>query len=285
MTRVVHTRAEVTGACDEARAEGRVVGVVPTMGALHEGHLSLVAKARAEGATFLVATIFVNPLQFGEGEDFDRYPRTLEADVEALTALDVDLVFAPSVSEMYGDGFATTVRVTGLTDSLEGAHRPGHFDGVTTVVTKLLNLVSPCVAVFGQKDFQQQAIIRRMTADLDIRARIVTAATVREEDGLALSSRNHYLTPEQRARAIAIIRGLRAAGARFAEGSRDPEALVEAARAEIAPVFDRVDYVTAVDPDTFAKAASGATRILIAAAAHLGTTRLIDNILLEAPAS
>ncbi len=280
MTRVVHTRAEVTRACDEARAEGRVIGVVPTMGALHAGHLSLVERAKAEGATFVVATIFVNPLQFGEGEDLDRYPRTLDADVEALSQLGVDLVFAPGEEEMYGDGFVTTVRVAKLTETLEGAHRPGHFDGVTTVVTKLLNLVAPAIAVFGQKDFQQQAIIRRMTEDLDIRARIVTAPTVRESDGLALSSRNHYLSTDERARATAIIRGLRAAEALFREGTRDPNVLVSAARSEIEPAFDAVDYVAAVDPATFAPAQEGAERILIAAAAHLGATRLIDNLLL-----
>jgi pantoate--beta-alanine ligase len=252
------------------------------MGALHEGHVSLIDRAREEGATFLVATIFVNPLQFGEGEDLDRYPRTLDADVRALSAKGVHLVFAPNVEEMYGDGFATTVRVAGLTDTLEGAHRPGHFDGVTTVVTKLLNLVSPAIAVFGQKDFQQQAIIRRMTKDLDIRAEIVTSKTVRESDGLALSSRNRYLDDDQRSRALGIFRGLRAAEKLFSEGNRDPDALVAAARAEIAPVFDSIDYVAAVDPETFEPAAPGAERLLIATAAHLGSTRLIDNVLLDA---
>jgi len=280
MPRVIHTRAELTRACDEARARGATVGLVPTMGALHEGHLSLIDRAQSEGATFVVITIFVNPLQFGEGEDLDRYPRTLAADVAACEARGVHLVFAPDEGEMYDDAFSTTVSVAGLTSDLEGAHRPGHFDGVTTVVTKLLNLAAPCIAIFGQKDYQQQAIIRRMTRDLDIRARVVTAPTVREHDGLALSSRNRYLTGEGRERATGIVVGLRAADALFRRGVRDPDVLVDAVRAEISERFDDIDYVRIVDPEMLTPLAKGASRALVVVAAHIGGTRLIDNAVL-----
>jgi pantoate--beta-alanine ligase len=280
--RLVRTRAELVAACDDARAARKEVGVVPTMGALHEGHLALIDHVRREGATFVVATIFVNPLQFGTGEDFDRYPRPLEADLAALEARNVDLIFTPADGEMYGKAFATHVHVDGLTRDLEGKHRPGHFDGVTTVVTKLLNLVAPAIAVFGQKDYQQQAIIRRMATDLDIRARIVTAPTVREADGLALSSRNRYLAPDERERAVGIVFGLRAADALFRAGERDPEKLVMAAREPIASRFDRIDYITAVDPETLEPLERGAERALLVVAAHLGRTRLIDNAILGA---
>ncbi|MBW2462893.1 MAG: pantoate--beta-alanine ligase [Deltaproteobacteria bacterium] len=280
LPRLVHTRAGLAEACDAARRAGKTVGIVPTMGALHAGHLSLIGRARQEGATFVVVTIFINPLQFGEGEDLARYPRTLSADVEACADALVDVVFVPENGEMYEANFATTVSVSGMTTTLEGAHRPGHFDGVTTVVAKLLSLTAPTIAVFGRKDHQQQAVIHRMTTDLDIRARIVAAPTVREEDGLALSSRNRYLAPTERKRATGIARGLRAADELFRRGERNPGALAQAAREKVDATFDAVDYVEAVDPTTLAPALDGASSILIVVAAHIGGTRLIDNAIL-----
>ncbi|RLB55211.1 MAG: pantoate--beta-alanine ligase [Deltaproteobacteria bacterium] len=278
--RLLGTRAELRSACDAAREAGKTVGIVPTMGALHAGHLSLIERARQEGATFVVVTIFVNPLQFGEGEDLARYPRTLSADIEACTGALVDVVFVPDDGEMYDANFATTVAVSGMTTDLEGAHRPGHFDGVTTVVAKLLCLTAPTIAVFGRKDHQQQAVIHRMATDLGIRARVVAAPTIREKDGLALSSRNLYLAPDERKRATGIVEGLRAADALFRHGERNPGTLAEAAREKVAAAFDTVDYVEAVDPTTLAPVPDGASSILIVVAAHIGGTRLIDNAIL-----
>lgn len=279
---VVHTRAELALSCDDARATGRRVGVVPTMGALHEGHLSLFDAARAH-ASFLVATIFVNPTQFGPHEDLDRYPRDLEGDVARCASRGVDLVFAPSSSEMYADGHATTVHVGRITDVLCGPHRPGHFDGVATIVAKLLALCAPCDAVFGRKDYQQLVVIRQLVRDLDLRVAVHGSATVREHDGLAMSSRNRYLAPADRDRALAIARGLTAVSHAFAGGERDAATLRAIARAPIDASFDHVDYVDVCDPDTLRVLGTGdrtGARALVAAAARLGTTRLIDNVVL-----
>ena len=257
------------------------VGLVPTMGALHAGHLSLVAAARQRSAS-VVASVFVNPLQFGPGEDLDAYPRDLEADLDQLRAAGVDAVFAPSVADFVPDDLATTVSVAGLTEGLEGASRPGHFAGVATIVTKLLHVVAPDLAVFGEKDFQQLAVIRRMVADLDLPVDIVGRPIVRDDDGLALSSRNVYLSADERGRALRLSRALHAAAGRWDgdadvaraalwDGLRDGEGL-------------DVDYAEVVDPDTLVPlAGAGHVRARALVAARVGGTRLIDNVLLALP--
>ena len=281
MTELLHEPSAVIDACDRARARGLRVGLVPTMGALHEGHLSLIDEAKRRGAGFVVVTIFVNPLQFGPAEDFSRYPRTLEADLRACAARGVEVVYAPDAAAMYPEGYQTHVEVGDLTTRLEGEFRPGHFRGVTTVVTKLFQVAQPCLAVFGKKDYQQLRVIERMTLDLGMRVEIVAHPIVREPDGLALSSRNRYLDPDQRARALAISRGLRAARDAFAAGERDAMKLEALVRAEVTPAFDRIDYIAVADPETLAPLAGPvADRALIAVAAHLGGTRLIDNTVL-----
>lgn len=276
--RVLNDGAGLRAVCDEARARGQRVGLVPTMGALHAGHLALVDRARQEGATFRVATIFVNPLQFGQGEDLERYPRTLEADLEALRERAVDAVFVPEPQEMYPPGFQTHVEVTSITTDLEGRHRPGHFRGVTTVVAKLFLLTGPCLAVFGRKDYQQLQTIRRMVQDLGFPVDVVGHPIVREPDGLALSSRNRYLSAEERRRALGIARGLRAADEAWKAGVRDADALRSVARGPIAGAFDRIDYVEVVDPETLERCDGAVARATVLVAAHLGTTRLIDNL-------
>ena len=235
------------------------VGLVPTMGALHAGHRALLRRARAE-CEEVVMSLFVNPAQFGPNDDFERYPRDEARDRAIAAEEGVDRVFAPTVAEMYPDGFATTVSVGGLGAIFEGAHRPGHFDGVATVVAKLFNIVRPDAAYFGQKDAQQLAVIRRMAADLALGVEIRAVETVREDDGLALSSRNAYLSPEERRRAASLHRALVA---------RDP-GLVEG----------DVDYLAVVDADTFAKAEPRPGALVIGAA-RFGSTRLIDNIRIE----
>jgi pantoate--beta-alanine ligase len=281
VTRLVHEPAALRQACDEARAQGRRVGLVPTMGALHAGHLRLVEEAKARGCDHLVVTVFVNPLQFGPHEDFERYPRTLEADVASCRQLGVDVVFAPDRAAMYPPGFATSVTVERLTEPLEGAFRPGHFAGVTTVVAKLFHQVGPSTAIFGRKDYQQWKVIERMARDLDLPVQVVGAPIVREPDGLALSSRNRYLSAEQRGRALGIVTGLRAAADAWAAGERSAEALLAAARAPVEARFDGVDYVALADPDELTPLAEAVgERALVAVAAHLGKTRLIDNLVL-----
>jgi pantoate--beta-alanine ligase len=278
---VVHEPAAVVEACDRARSAGERVGLVPTMGALHEGHLALIDEARRRGAGYVVVTIFVNPLQFGPTEDFDRYPRTLDADVARCAERGVSLVYAPDVRTMHPAGFQTHVVVEGLTARLEGAHRPGHFRGVTTVVTKLFQVAQPCLAVFGRKDYQQWKTLERMARDLDMRVTLIGHPTVREPDGLALSSRNRYLGPAERARALAIVRGLRAAADAFAAGERDTRVLEALVRTPVTEAFDRVDYVAVTDPETLEPSGERTgNRALVAVAAHIGTTRLIDNCVL-----
>ena len=278
--RTVHDPDALRTACHEARARGLRVAVVPTMGALHEGHLALVDEARRR-ADFVVVTIFVNPLQFGPRDDFARYPRTLADDIALCGARGVDVVFAPAREAMYPDGFATSVSVRGVSEPLEGAHRPGHFDGVTTVVAKLFGLVGASVAVFGRKDYQQWKVIARMTRDLDLPVRIVGHRTIREPDGLALSSRNRYLDADARQRALGLVAGLRAAARDFDAGERDAGALESAAHAEIAPRVDAIDYVAVRDPETLAPFDGPVRdRAVLAVAARLGTTRLLDNLVL-----
>lgn len=281
---VVRSPAEVRAACDAARARGERVGFVPTMGALHEGHLTLLDEARRR-ASFAVVSIFVNPTQFGPNEDFARYPRDLARDVALLAPRGASLVFAPEPGAMYPPGDETRVRVAALAEPLCGAFRPGHFEGVATVVTKLLALVGPSVAIFGRKDYQQLAIIRRLVQDLFLPIEVVGAPIVREPDGLAMSSRNAYLAPDERARALSLSRALAAAHATFAAGERRGAALRDAALAVVAPAVDRMDYVDVTDPDSLASfAAPGAApvgaRALVAIAAHVGKTRLIDNSVL-----
>ena len=269
-------------AAEKVRRDGRHIAFVPTMGALHDGHIALVNLSEKHG-DFRVVSIFVNPKQFGPSEDLDKYPRTLEADREKLAGK-ADLVFAPSPRQMYPDGFVTEVTVPkGVSEGLCGAHRPGHFDGVALVVTKLFNIVGPCAAVFGRKDYQQLQVIKRLTLDLNLPVTIVDAPTVREPDGLAMSSRNAYLSPDDRKRGLSISTGLREAHRRFEAGERRCDALVAAVRDRVTTAADRVDYITAADPDTLYPISGDAavsSRLLIAVAAFFGTTRLIDNTVL-----
>jgi pantoate--beta-alanine ligase len=282
---VVREPERLRARCDAARARGLTVGFVPTMGALHEGHLALLAEARRR-AGFVVCSVFVNPTQFGPNEDYARYPRDLDADVKKLEG--VDLVFAPEPSTMYLAGERTRVRVDGLTAHLCGPFRPGHFEGVTTVVTKLFALVGRCTAVFGRKDYQQLAVLRRMAADLFLPVEIVGYPMVRERDGLARSSRNAYLSPDERVRALGLSRGLSAAARAFGSGERSAGALRRLARAEVDGIATSVDYVTVADVDTLEPiddAAAVADRALVAIACRVGVTRLIDNVVLgEDPA-
>lgn len=265
----------------QARSERRRVGLVPTMGYLHEGHLTLIDHAR-ERAEYTVVSIFVNPLQFGPGEDLERYPRDLERDQQLARQRGTDLLFTPSAAELYPAGApATRITARALTDRLCGAHRPGHFEGVLTVVAKLFHLVTPDVSVFGQKDLQQAVLIRRMVSDLDFGVEIVVAPIVREPDGLALSSRNRYLDPAQRSSARALSQALAAAQRAFAAGERAPAALVATARDVLAADAGvRPQYIELVDPETLDPPERARPGDAVALAAFLGSTRLIDNQLL-----
>jgi len=269
----------------EARERDHVrLALVPTMGALHAGHLSLVELARRH-ADKVVASVFVNPTQFDRADDFARYPRDLERDGALLASAGVDVVFAPDAAEMYPPGAQTSVSVERLAEPLCGAHRPGHFRGVATVVLKLFHIVQPHVAIFGEKDYQQLALIRRMVRDLHVDIDVVGAPIVREDDGLAMSSRNRHLDPAERAAALCLVRALDAAEACVAAGERDTVALVEAANAVIAlEPRARAEYVVAVDPDTLAPAAEVAGPVVLALAVWIGSTRLIDNRQLTVPA-
>ena len=252
------------------------VALVPTMGALHAGHMALVAEARKR-ADKVVASIFVNPAQFGEGEDFGRYPRREADDAALLEAAGCDLLWAPSVEDVYPKGFATTVSVSGVSDRWEGEARPGHFDGVATVVAKLLLAVRPDVAVFGEKDFQQLAVIRRMVADLGLRVEIAGVPTVREADGLALSSRNAYLSANERARAVALPQALREARQTILSGTVGA-AIMQAKQSLIDAGFLKIDYFALVDAATLEPLEEPRGDMRLIGAATIGTTRLIDNI-------
>jgi pantoate--beta-alanine ligase len=272
------TPAELRQWSERLRAAGLSVGMVPTMGALHAGHRSLIDRAVAENDR-VVATIFVNPAQFGPSEDFARYPRTMDADLEVLVAAGVDAAFVPSVETMYPPGLVTRLGISGpLGDRLEGASRPGHFNGVALVVTKLLVAGLPDRAYFGQKDAQQCAVVRRLARDLDTGVEIVVCPTVRDPDGLAISSRNVYLNPEERLRALAIPSGLAAAMARFEAGERDATALATTVRSCLENERLDVDYVAVVEADTFSEVETAAPTNQIVLAARIGSTRLIDVV-------
>ncbi|HEY4311429.1 MAG TPA: pantoate--beta-alanine ligase [Pirellulales bacterium] len=278
--RIVTTRAEVRECIAAWRAAGESVGLVPTMGALHAGHLSLVDAAKQE-CTRVVATVFVNPTQFGPGEDFERYPRNLDADVSLLAPRGVDLVFAPSPREIYRSGHATMVEMSGVAEPLEGKFRPGHFRGVATVVLKLFNIVAPDSAFFGQKDFQQSLVVRHLVDDLDVPVAIRVCPTMRETDGLAMSSRNAYLSADDRSKALVLSRSLAAACELFATGQHDA-ALIKAAMQRL---FDEapgltLDYLALADCDTLAEVQKATATTVALIAARLSGVRLIDNCLL-----
>ncbi|HTR97672.1 MAG TPA: pantoate--beta-alanine ligase [Candidatus Acidoferrales bacterium] len=276
--RRVRTVAAVRAALSRSRAGGERIALVPTMGAIHAGHLSLVRRARAS-ADRVVATIFVNPLQFGPSEDFRRYPRPARRDRALFAAAGVDLLWEPGVEDVYPPGDRTRVRVEGLTDGLEGRSRPGHFEGVTTVVMRLLQAVQPHVLWLGQKDAQQATVIERMCSDLLVPVRVRRAPTVRERDGLALSSRNAYLGEAERAQAVALWRGLREARARLAEGERSAARIAAVVRRVLAryPLVCE-DYVAVVDAATLEPLRRVRGRALVAVAARVGRARLIDNL-------
>ena len=276
--RVIERIGELRDRLRRDRARGARVGLVPTMGALHAGHRSLIERPR-QNDDVVVVSVFVNPLQFGPGEDFERYPRTLDRDVEACAAAGADVVFAPSAAEMFPAPAITAVSVAGLCEPLEGAARPGHMEGVATVVAKLFGIVGGCSAYFGEKDFQQLAVIRRMVADLSIDVRVVGCPTVRAPDGLALSSRNAYLSPAERAQAPALHRALEAGAALVAAGETDPAA-VEAAMASViaACPLAEIDYAAAVDPNTLDADGPLSGEVRLVLAARFGRARLIDNI-------
>ena len=282
--RILRTVADVRAAVRAARAEGRTVGLVPTMGAFHEGHLSLIRAARA-GTDLVVVSLFVNPTQFGAGEDLTAYPRDEARDAELAAGAGADILFAPAVDEVYPHGFATSIHVSGITDVLCGATRgPGHFDGVATVVTKLLQIVAPDAAYFGQKDAQQVLVVRRVVRDLDIPVRIEACPIVREPDGLAMSSRNVYLDAEARARAAHINRALDAAEAAVAAGETDAAAVVAAARSVLDAAGIEPEYLELRSADDLALVDTVEDAALLAVAARVGAARLIDNRILEAHA-
>lgn len=274
----------VRAAVETAKTHGARVAFVPTMGFLHEGHLALVDAARDAGATFVVVSIFVNPKQFGPNEDFERYPRNEARDRELLESRNVDLLFLPSVEVMYPPGAVTTVSLAGVALPLEGARRPGHFAGVATVVLKLFNIVRPDVAVFGRKDAQQCAVIERMVRDLDLPVELLFAETTREHDGLALSSRNTYLSAEERGKAPALHRALRGAEAAIAQGVHDVPSL-ELLMLELLAESEgiEVDYLAVIDPETFEPPIDFHRDVLLAGAVRIGKTRLIDNIRVLSP--
>jgi pantoate--beta-alanine ligase len=265
------------------RAHGKCIGLVPTMGYLHAGHLSLVHAARQE-CDVVVMSIFVNPRQFGPQEDLESYPRDMERDLALAREAGVDVVFAPDVDEVYPSGYQTEVMVPTLTQPLCGASRPGHFNGVTTVVAKLFNMVGPDRAYFGQKDYQQATVIQRMVTDLNMPLTIVACPIVREDDGLAMSSRNAYLNPEERQAALVLSRTLRLAQEQLIQGERQPQRLEATLREAIAAEpLARIDYAAVCDPHTLQRVEHLSGSVLVALAVFIGATRLIDNALLDVP--
>jgi pantoate--beta-alanine ligase len=279
--RILRTVDELRAELQPVRRAGRTIGLVPTMGALHEGHLSMIRRAREE-CDVVVVSLFVNPAQFNEHADLARYPRQEERDRELARRAGAELLFAPSPEEVYPAGFSTYVEVLGLTDRLEGAVRgAAHFRGVTTVVAKLLNIVSPDVAYFGQKDAQQVVVIRRLVEDLNVAVRIEACPTVREPDGLAMSSRNTHLSPHERAHALALHGALAAARAAVAGGERSGDALLAAARGAMDELDLEPEYLELVSPDTLEPVSHLDEPALLAVAARVGSTRLIDNVALD----
>lgn len=274
---VARTVPALRRALEGLRARKASVALVPTMGALHAGHIALVTEAKKR-ADKVAASIFVNPAQFAEGEDFGRYPRRESEDARMLEEAGCDLLWAPSVQDIYPEGFATRVYVSGITDRWEGEARPGHFDGVATVVARLLLAVRPHVALFGEKDFQQLAVIRRMVADLNIPVEIVGVPTIREADGLALSSRNAYLSPDERRRAVALPKALKSAREAVVAGASVPSALEEAKSSLRNEGFSRIDYFALVDAATLEPLEEPRGEMRLIAAAVIGSTRLIDNL-------
>jgi pantoate--beta-alanine ligase len=281
--RICTTIREARAACGATRIRGQRLGLVPTMGALHEGHLSLVRAAQTQSDTVAVS-IFVNPTQFGPTEDLSKYPRQFERDCRLLEQEGVDLLFAPSVEEIYprSNEAVTWIVVEGLSEKLDGRSRPGHFQGVTTIVAKLFNIIQPEAAFFGQKDAAQLAIIRRMVRDLNLPIQIVACPIVREPDGLAMSSRNAYLNPEERVRALALQEALQQVARRFQTGERTAGALISTAKEVFArQPHVRLDYCEIVDPETLESVERISQETLVAVAAYVGSTRLIDNLLLN----
>jgi pantoate--beta-alanine ligase len=277
---VLSTVHEMRAACRAVRKSGQSLGLVPTMGALHAGHIALVRAARKE-CDVVAASIFVNPTQFGPNEDFSKYPRTFEKDCALLEAEGVALLFAPQSEEMYPKGASTFVEVEGVGDRLDGRSRPGHFRGVATVVAKLFHIVRPDKAFFGQKDAAQVAVLRSMVRDLNFPLDLVVCPTVREPDGLALSSRNRYLSAEERRRALVLSRALNVIAATYGAGQKDVTRLLEAGRNVLATEPDvRIDYLEIVNADTLLPLTEAVPGALVAVAAYLGATRLIDNTLL-----
>ena len=278
--RTLHTVAELRSALAQPRREGRRVGLVPTMGAFHDGHRSLMRRARDE-CGLVVVSLFVNPAQFNEQSDLDTYPRDERRDAMIAAEENVDLLFAPTAAEMYPRGFATTVHVGGVASGLEGTQRgPGHFDGVATIVTKLFTIVAPDVAYFGQKDAQQVSVVRQLVRDLNLPLEIVACPTVREADGLAMSSRNALLDPSERQRAVALYRALNVAQELVSGGERRATTILAAAAAALAQASLDPDYLALVDPSTFAAVSSVDGPTLALVAARVGSVRLIDNQLL-----
>lgn len=280
LPQVLRLAVEVRDTCDSIRQRGGRVALVPTMGALHAGHLALFAEAKRR-ASFVVGSIFVNPTQFGPNDDLARYPRDLEGDVRKLAPLGVDVVFGPEPPEIYPTGEQTRVRVGFMSEPLCGRFRPGHFEGVTTVVAKLFGIVGPCVTVFGRKDYQQLLIIRRMARDLFLPVEVFGHPIERDEDGLAMSSRNAYLSAEDRVKALSLVHGLDRAAQSFRSGERRARELEAAAREPIERSATSIDYVEVRDADTLAPIARDVgPRAVLAVACHIGATRLIDNIVL-----
>lgn len=276
---VVEKISDVREAIKAQKAQSKTIGLVPTMGYLHEGHLSLIKKAK-ENSDFVCASIFVNPIQFGPNEDYNKYPRDIERDIRLLEENGCNLVFTPSVEEMYPNERLTTVSVIKITNKLCGAYRPGHFDGVCTVVTKLFNIFTPDIAVFGQKDAQQVAVIKKMVEDLNIPVKIIASPIVRDKDGLALSSRNVYLSDDERHAALILNKSLKEAEKILKSGERNAEKVINTVRniLESEPLC-KIQYVSCVHPDTLEDLTAINDKALIAIACYIGNTRLIDNLL------
>jgi pantoate--beta-alanine ligase len=283
--RIINSTAEMQRLANAARLAGERIALVPTMGYLHEGHVSLMREARRR-ATMVAVSIFVNPTQFGPNEDLASYPRDFERDCELMRTVPVDVVFAPQPNDVYGPGFQSVVEVTELTKGLCGAHRPGHFCGVTTVVAKLFNIVKPHLALFGQKDYQQLRAIQQMTRDLNFDIEIVPMKTVRESDGLAMSSRNAYLSPAERKTALALSRTLKAASASFESGAVEPDAVLKSALTELKRETGlQIEYVELLDAETLQPPQNLDSPVVVAIAARVGKTRLIDNVVLTRKSS